>query len=153
VHELPVFPDAVTVDRATDTLKAAGLILTETTGKFLEPDHITGRKRDIATWWHVSREYVARNNVPEEYWDKSKHQVFSALEAVAYGISSALILAHWRCSDAVVEEGGVYKRLSATELEKMLPMDERTARRHLKGLLAKQILIAHPEQPKLYRLK
>jgi hypothetical protein len=32
-------------------------------------------------------------------------------------------------------------------------MDERTARRHLKGLLERQIMVAHPEKPKLYRLK
>jgi hypothetical protein len=154
VDELPVFPDTVTVDRAAHTLRCAGLILAETTGRFLELDHVTGRKRDIKTWWHVSREYVALKNVPLEYWDKSKRQVFSALEAAAYGISSALILAHFRCSDPVVqEEDGVYKRLSATELDKVLPMDERTARRHLKELLEKQILVAHPVKAKLYRLK
>jgi hypothetical protein len=32
-------------------------------------------------------------------------------------------------------------------------MDERTARRHLKALQECQILAAHPEKAKLYRLK
>jgi len=152
--DLPVFPDIGTLNDAIRTLRKEGLILTETTGAFLEQGHATGRKRDIATWWHVSREYVAKNNVPSDYFDKSKRQVVSALEAVAFGISVALILGHWRARDVVEQDAtGVYKRLSAVELEKVLPMDERTVRRNLKYLVNRQILFVHRDKPKLYRLK
>ena len=141
VNERPVFPDTLTVERAAATLKDAGLILMETTGAFLEPDHVTGRKRDIATWWHI-----VTKGVPLDYFDRTQRQAFSSLEAATHGIPQALLLALWRRSPKV--EG--YVKLSAVELEKVLSMDERTARRHLKALVKAGKLIPHPLLAKLY---
>lgn len=149
-----MFLDITTLHSAAEKLQADGLILTETTGAFLEPDHVTGRKGDLATRWHVSREHVAKKNVPVEYFDKNKRLVISALEAAAYGISAALILAHTRKAEpAELNENHLWRRLSTTELERVLPMDERTVRRHLKDLVKKGILAPHPTKPMLYRMK
>jgi hypothetical protein len=146
IREQPALPDTQTVIRAADTLQAAGLILTERTGKFL-PDHDkTKRKRDIATWWHVSRHYVARKDVCE-YFDTRQNYIVSAIEVAAYGVAEALILAYWRKSDPAE-----WRKLSATEMAAVLPMDEKTVRRHLKSMIKRKILIPHEEKPKLYRL-
>jgi len=147
LNEMPVFPDELTITRAAETLKNKNLILTETTGAFLEHGHETGRKRDIATWWHV-----LGITVPPRYLDVAKRRCFSAILASLLGIPKVLILAEWQLLPiALTDEYGDYKHLSAVQLEKTLPMDERTIRRHLKGLLKVRALIVHPTKPKLYR--
>jgi len=149
LNALPCFPDVKTVKRAAHTLRAAGLILMETTGRFLEKDHVTGRKRDIAAWWHVSRQHVANKAIPAAYFDKTQRVVFDAEEAKRFGIPQALILAYWRASKQMMDG---YSKLSAVELERVLPMDERTARRHLKAMVKGGLLFRHPQQKKLYIL-
>jgi hypothetical protein len=69
-------------------------------------------------------------------------------------MAQAVILALWRQSrDGLFEESQVYKKLSAVELVKLLPMkDESTARRNLKALLKAGVLVQHSKHPKLYRL-
>jgi hypothetical protein len=146
VQELPALPDTKTVIRAADALETAGLILTERTGEFLPKSHRTNRKRDIATWWHVSKEYVARK-VPAEYLDTRHNYIVSAIEVAAYGVAEALILAYWRRSDPAE-----WRKLSATEMAEVLPMDERTIRRHFKSMIKRKILLQHEQKPKLYRL-
>jgi DNA-binding MarR family transcriptional regulator len=152
-YDLPIFPDAQTVRRAAETLEAAGLILTESTGKFLEPSHVTNRKRDIKTWWHADPFSMAKK-VPAAYWDNEQHYTISSDEAEAHGIAQALILAYWRRLPVALEdEGALYKKLSAVELEKALPMDKRTARRHLKSMVQNGVITPHPDKPKLYVLE
>lgn len=148
VRDLPIFPDAKTVKHAADALENAGIIATESTGAFLDPRHVTGRKRDTATWWHVPTAVVPA------YVDRDQHYRISALETAQYGGAQALILAHWRHSTVDLKEDEVfYKKLSAAEMEKILPLDERTIRRHLKKLTEAKLLIQHPEKPKLYSLR
>jgi len=152
VQEVPAFPNTQTVLRAAATLAEAGVIMMETTGQFLERDHKTGRRRDVATWWCVSRDAVARKT-PLTYWSPAHQRTISSLECAAYGVGGALILAHWRFAEIVVEEDGkAYRKLSAVDLEQVLPMDERTIRRHLKELLNNGALIQHLKKPKLYHL-
>jgi hypothetical protein len=150
-RDLPVFPDVKTVKSAAKELLDAGLVLAESTGAFL-PDHLkTQRKRDIATWWHVSRDHVGRANVPAIYFNESMLLRFSSQEAVDHGVSAALILGHWRTLPVdLVESGRTYKSLVAAKLEELLPMDERTARRQLKNLVKAGALIQHPKRKKLY---
>jgi hypothetical protein len=146
VQELPALPDTQTVIRAADALETAGLILSERTGEFLPKSHRTDRKRDIATWWHVSKDHVARK-VPAEYLDTRQNYIISALEAAAYGVAEALILAYWRLSNPAE-----WRKLSATEMATVLPMDEKTVRRHLESMIEGKILVQHEDKPKLYRL-
>jgi len=147
VHALPIFPDTKTVKRAADALENAGMIKTESTGAFLDPKHVTGRKRDTATWWHVP------TSVVPAYVDQDQHYEISALETIRYGSAQALILAHWRhAPNELKENAASYKKLSAAEMAKILPLDERTNRRNLKEMLASNLLIQHPEKPKLYTL-
>jgi len=148
VQEVPALPDAQTVIRAADTLEAAGVILTERTGAFMPPNRKTNRKRDIATWWCVSRKWVARR-IPAAYCDDRERYIISSMELAAYGPAEALILAHWRRSPMSLAG---WKKLSATEMAKVLPMDERTIRRHLKALVNDGVLVQHAERPKFYAL-
>ncbi len=147
VSELPIFPDAKEVKRAADTLEAAGLILTESTGDFLERDHVTGRKRDTATWWHADPKMAPK----KAYLDEKQRCIISASETAKYGIPQALILAYWRHSPvAITVDELSYKKLSAAEMENVLPLNERTIRRHLKELTETYRLIQYPGKPKLY---
>jgi len=148
VQDLPAFPDTQTVIRAADTLETAGLIVTERTGAFLPPTHRTYRKRDISTWWHVSNEHVARK-VPAEYSDRRQNYIVSAIEVAAYGTAEALILAYWRRSPMSPAQ---WRKLSATEMAAVLPMDEKTIRRHLKAMIEREILVQHEQKPKLYAM-
>lgn len=144
LDDLPIFPDVRSVERAAKTLEEAGYVKTERTGAFLDrgktgyDGFFTGRARDKWPWWHVTR-------MPDDYHNRTR---ISALEAAAYGMSGAVILAHWRTAD----DGKEYRRLSAAELEKILPMDEKTIRRQLKALVEGGALLQHPLKRKLYRL-
>jgi len=148
LQDLPIFPDVRSVRRAADTLEEAGYIKTERTGAFLDrglgdnDGYVTGRARDKWPWWRVCR------NHPDYVQGKSR---ISAAEAKAHGMAGAVVLAYWRKADAVPREGN-FKKLSATELEKLLPMDERTIRRQLTALVDDGALVQHAKRLKLYAM-
>lgn len=145
LQDLPIFPDVRTIDRAAETLEEAGYITTERTGAFLDrgrtgfDGYYTGRARDRWTWWLVTKN-------PKDYVKRTR---ISALEAAAYGMAGAAILAHCH---KMKESLGEWKKLSGAELERVLPMDEKTARRQLKALVDIGALERHSKKSKLYRL-
>lgn len=148
-EDLPIFPDVRTINRAADILEDAGYLTTERTGAFLDrgftgfDGYYTGRARDKWTWWRVCK-------MPDDYTKRTR---ISALEAVAYGMTGAVILAHWRSlKEVFMADGQEYKKLSGAELEKVLPMDEKTARRQIRALMDAGALVQHPLKPKLYRM-
>ena len=127
-RDMPIFPDVRTVTRAAEILEEEGYIITERTGAFLDrgqsgqDGYLTGRARDRWPWWRVCRHV-------EEY---AKRIEISALEAAAYGMSGSVILGYWREADAALVADSIeYKKLSGADLEKVLPMDEKTARRQI----------------------
>lgn len=136
-RDLNCFESVTTVKNAAAELTDAELITTENSGAFLEPDHQTGRKRDLATWWHVFNTK-----------DKGTLSI-SRKEVADHGIAAALLLALCR-SLPVVDDG--YWKVSAVEIAKILPMDERTVRRHIKALVKEGTLISHSQKAKLYRI-
>jgi hypothetical protein len=149
-QDMPIFPDVRTIDRAAEVLEEAGYLRTERTGAFLDrgetgaDGYFTGRARDQWPWWRICK-------TPKHY--EQHRSRISALEAAAYGMAGAVILAHWRAAEAVVAmDSGEYKQLSGVELEEVLPMDEKTARRHIKALMGAGALRQHPKNPKLYCL-
>lgn len=156
--ELPVFPDSKSVKRAAERLSIAGLLLTDATGAFLEEKLRTGkeygklgRKRDIATWWHVSREHVARKDVPSEFFDRSQRIAFDVDEAKQWGIPYALILGYWRAQKPSHEVEG-FKVLSPAEMAKVLPGQEQAIARQVKAMVKAGLLLPHAKEKKHRKL-
>jgi hypothetical protein len=148
-QDMPVFPDVRTINRAAEILEDAGYIVTERTGAFLDcgqtghDGYYTGRARDRWTWWRVCRQFD----------DYAERIIISALEAAEYGMAGAVILGYWREVEAVLTaDGSEFKKLSAAELEKVLPRDEKTIRRQIRALVEAGTLVQHPLRKKLYRM-
>lgn len=148
--DLRIFPDVRTIDRAVKILEEKGYLLVERTGKFLYrgatgfDGYYTGRARDKWPWWHV----------PKQAKEKSDRRIIiSSLEASAYGIPGAVILGYMRnAATAETIDKDEYTKLTATDLEKVLPMDEKTIRRQIKALLESKAIQRHPKKPKLYTI-
>lgn len=146
--EVPCFPDSKTVKRAAKKLQIAALILTETTGAFLEEHLLANNKKDVATWWHVTPRH---KGLPAAYFDSRNVIHFDAEEAKQHGVPFALILAYYRAVTASAEHDG-YKRLSPAEMSKFLPGEERAIARQLKGMVKRGLIYRHGTHKKHYRL-
>jgi hypothetical protein len=147
-NDLPIFADVKAIKRAAKLLTDGKMVFAESTGALLEPNHVTGRKRDIATWWWVGDAELATASFRADD-AMAQGKKFKDRDAATRGIAKALILQYIRMQP-VIEDG--YCQLVTVEMAKDLPIHDRTIQRHLKDLLKDKILAAHPSKVKLYKI-
>ncbi len=143
---LPFLKSRQVVENAMIRLEAAKLIRTEATGKFLPQKHYTGRKRDIQTWCHA--------RAPINYEEPGLE--FDVVAARLHGMREAILTAHLENVQAASVVSGTtgnhYVKMVATEVEKVLPIGEKTIRSLLSKLKKRTVIAEDPDRSAHYRM-
>lgn len=149
LHEgyMPFLKSRQVVADAIHRLKKAGLLITETTGVFVEAHLRTGRKRDIQTWCHVPK--------PIDHDEPSVK--FTVVTARLYGVREAILIecVHHLLNTAgknIEVDGKRYVRVSASEIEKLVPITAKSIRALREELVTKGVLEACPNNPGYFKI-